>query len=83
MIAHHEQAIEMAEIAQDPARQAGADVVDLAERVEAAQDPEIELMTGWLEAWGQPRPDGHLRRPRHVRDDRHDERRGHGRARPP
>ena len=54
MIAHHEQAIEMAEIAQDPARQAGAEVVALAGRIEAAQDPEIELMTGWLEAWGQP-----------------------------
>jgi uncharacterized protein (DUF305 family) len=54
MIAHHEQAIEMAEIAQDPARQAGADVLALAGRVEAAQDPEIDLMTGWLDAWGQP-----------------------------
>ena len=54
MIAHHEQAIEMAEIAQDPARQAGADVVAFGERIEAAQDPEIDLMTGWLEAWGQP-----------------------------
>jgi uncharacterized protein (DUF305 family) len=54
MIAHHEQAIEMAEIAQDPARQAGADVVALAERIAAAQDPEIDLMTGWLAAWGQP-----------------------------
>jgi len=54
MIPHHEQAIEMAEIAQDPARQAGADVVALAERIAAAQDPEIDLMTGWLAAWGQP-----------------------------
>ena len=54
MIAHHEQAIEMAEIAEDPARQAGAEVVALAGRIKAAQDPEIELMTGWLEAWGQP-----------------------------
>jgi len=54
MIAHHEQAIEMAEIAEDPARQAGAEVVALAGRIKAAQDPEIEVMTGWLEAWGQP-----------------------------
>jgi uncharacterized protein (DUF305 family) len=54
MIAHHEQAIEMAEIAQDPARQAGADVVALAGRIAAAQDPEIDRMVGWLEAWGQP-----------------------------
>jgi uncharacterized protein (DUF305 family) len=54
MIAHHEQAIEMAEIAQDPARQADPDVVALAGRVEAAQDPEIDLMSGWLESWGEP-----------------------------
>ena len=54
MIPHHEQAIEMAEIAQDPARQAGPEVLDLAARVKAAQDPEIATMTGWLTAWGQP-----------------------------
>ena len=54
MIAHHEQAIEMAEIAQDPARQAGADVVALAGRVEAAQDPEIEPHDRVAPAWGQP-----------------------------
>jgi uncharacterized protein (DUF305 family) len=54
MIVHHEQAIEMAEIGQDPARQARAEVVALAGRIEAAQDPEIELMTGWLQAWGAP-----------------------------
>jgi len=54
MIVHHEQAIEMAEIAQDPVRKAGAEVVALAGRIEAAQDPEIELMTGWLQAWGAP-----------------------------
>jgi uncharacterized protein (DUF305 family) len=54
MIPHHQQAVEMAEIALDPAVEAGPDVVDLATRVQAAQDPEIELMTGWLNAWGQP-----------------------------
>ena len=54
MIAHHEQAIEMAEIALDPARQASSDVTALAGRVQAAQDPEIVLMSGWLESWGQP-----------------------------
>ena len=26
----------------------------MAERIEAGQDPEIELMTGWLEKWGRP-----------------------------
>ena len=54
MIAHHQQAIEMADIALDPARQAGPEVLDLAARVKAAQGPEIRTMTGWLQAWGQP-----------------------------
>ena len=54
MIAHHEQAIEMADIALDPSIGASADVQDLATRVKAAQDPEIEIMTEWLTAWGQP-----------------------------
>jgi len=54
MIPHHEQAIEMAEIAQDPARQASPEVTDLAARVKAAQDPEIATLTEWLTAWGQP-----------------------------
>jgi len=54
MIPHHEQAVEMADLAFEPAREAGAEVVDLATRVKAAQDPEIQQMTGWLEAWDQP-----------------------------
>jgi uncharacterized protein (DUF305 family) len=54
MIAHHEQAIEMAEIALDPATGASPEVVDLATRIQAAQDPEVELMTGWLTAAGEP-----------------------------
>jgi uncharacterized protein (DUF305 family) len=53
MIPHHEQAIEMAEIALDPTRQAGAEVTDLAARIRAGQDPEIETLTSWLTAWGQ------------------------------
>ncbi len=53
MIAHHEQAIEMAEIALDPATGASAEVVDLATRIQAAQDPEVELMTSWLTAAGE------------------------------
>jgi len=54
MIAHHEQAIEMADIALDPTIGASPEVQDLATRIKDAQDPEIELMTGWLTAWGQP-----------------------------
>ena len=54
MIAHHEQAIEMAEIALDPKVAASPQVIDLATRIKGAQDPEVELMTGWLTAAGQP-----------------------------
>ena len=54
MIAHHEQAIEMADIALDPKVGASAEVVDLATRIKAAQDPEVDLMTGWLTAAGEP-----------------------------
>lgn len=54
MIPHHQQAVEMSTIALDPARKAGPEVKDLATRIQGAQDSEIKLMTGWLEAWGQP-----------------------------
>lgn len=54
MIPHHEQAIEMADIALDPTVGAGATVTDLASRIKAGQDPEIEQMTTWLGDWGQP-----------------------------
>jgi len=54
MIPHHEQAVEMAELALDPKSEAGAKVLDLAERVQAAQDPEITQMKQWLTAWGKP-----------------------------
>jgi uncharacterized protein (DUF305 family) len=54
MIAHHEQAIEMAEIALDPNVGASPQVIDLATRIKGAQDPEVEAMTGWLTAAGEP-----------------------------
>ncbi|MBA3289044.1 MAG: DUF305 domain-containing protein [Acidimicrobiia bacterium] len=53
MIPHHERAVEMAVIAIDPSVEAGQEVQDLATRIEDAQDPEIDLMSGWLTAWGQ------------------------------
>jgi uncharacterized protein (DUF305 family) len=53
MIPHHEQAVEMAEIALDPARGAGDDVRTLATRIQAAQDPEIERMRALLASWGE------------------------------
>jgi uncharacterized protein (DUF305 family) len=51
MIPHHEQAIEMAEILLG---KDGVDdrVVALAARIQAAQQPEIDLMNSWLDEWG-------------------------------
>ena len=58
MIPHHQQAVQMAELAAD---RAGSDQVrQLAEDIEAAQGPEIETMTGWLEDWGQEAPSGSM-----------------------
>ena len=55
MIPHHQQAIEMAKAAETRAE--SQEVKDLAADIEAAQDPEIETMTGWLESWGEDVPD--------------------------
>lgn len=52
MIVHHEGALEMAQMADGRAQ--NPQVLDLADRIEAAQDPEIKTMTGWLEDWDQP-----------------------------
>ncbi|MET0822199.1 MAG: DUF305 domain-containing protein, partial [Aeromicrobium sp.] len=49
MIAHHEQAVEMAELVDDA--DASADVTALAEQIAAAQGPEIERMNDWLDDW--------------------------------
>ncbi len=54
MIPHHEQAIEMAELALDPKAGAGAPVRALATAIRGAQDPEIATMKGWLSSWGAP-----------------------------
>lgn len=60
MVPHHAQAIEMAEIALDPAAAAGPDVLDLATRIRDAQDPEIELMRSFLDRWGMPMTDSDM-----------------------
>ncbi|MFD5798694.1 DUF305 domain-containing protein [Streptomyces diastatochromogenes] len=54
MIPHHQQALEMARLADG--RASSARVKDLAARIEKAQDPEIRTMTGWLKAWGEQVP---------------------------
>ncbi|MBX9245838.1 DUF305 domain-containing protein [Actinotalea ferrariae] len=55
MIVHHQGALEMAELALDKA--STDDVRDLAQRIYDAQDPEIQQMSGWLEAWGEEQSD--------------------------
>lgn len=53
MIVHHEGAIEMADLAVQ--RATDSQVKALAGRITAAQGPEIELMQGWLDGWGEAR----------------------------
>ena len=54
MIVHHQGAIEMADLAVDKAD--SEDVRALAERISAAQGPEIDEMTSWLQAWVEEGP---------------------------
>ena len=54
MIVHHQGALEMAELAVE--RASTGEVRALAERIAAAQGPEIELMSGWLETWDEQPP---------------------------
>lgn len=56
MIAHHEQALTMTELV--PGRASSPQVKRVAERITAAQRPEIDAMKGWLENNGGPREQG-------------------------
>ncbi len=55
MVPHHEQAVEMAELVPD--RSTDPQVLDLAQRIRAAQGPEIDTLDGWLQDWGRPAAD--------------------------
>ncbi len=50
MVPHHEQAVEMAAMVDDHA-DVSPELADLADRIEAAQQPEIDRMEGWLDDW--------------------------------
>ncbi|MFF2327246.1 MULTISPECIES: DUF305 domain-containing protein [unclassified Streptomyces] len=52
MIPHHQQAVEMAELADG--RATDPEIKGLAAAIEKAQDPEITTMKGWLTSWGKP-----------------------------
>ncbi|MBQ0990006.1 DUF305 domain-containing protein [Micromonospora sp. H61] len=54
MIPHHQQAVQMADLA--ATRATGPEVKQLAAQIKAAQGPEIDTMTQWLAAWGTPTP---------------------------
>ncbi|MGW0431521.1 DUF305 domain-containing protein [Micromonospora sp. NPDC003197] len=64
MIPHHQQAVEMSNLAET---RAGAEVKALAAKIKQAQAPEIQQMTDWLRQWGAPLPsssaDGHHGQP--------------------
>ena len=53
MIPHHAQAVEMSGIILDK-QDIPAEVTALATKIKAAQAPEIEQMTGWLQGWNVP-----------------------------
>ncbi|MET7295087.1 DUF305 domain-containing protein [Streptomyces griseoloalbus] len=58
MIAHHTQALEMTGLVPDRAE--SSKIVKLAERIAAAQQPEIKAMQGWLKSHDKPEQDnGH------------------------
>ncbi|MFF9853949.1 DUF305 domain-containing protein [Streptomyces litmocidini] len=57
MIPHHEQALEMAELADGRAED--TEVKKLVAAIEQAQDPEIRKMRAWLKGWGKPESAGH------------------------
>ncbi|MGY0488355.1 DUF305 domain-containing protein [Streptomyces sp. WG-D5] len=58
MIPHHQQALKMTELA--PKQAESEKVKRLAERISAAQGPEIEAMRGWLQKYGRDTsPKGH------------------------
>lgn len=58
MIPHHKQAVQMSDILLGKPG-VRPDLVELANQIKGAQQPEIDQMTGWLNDWGQPLEMGH------------------------
>lgn len=54
MYPHHAQAVEMARLV--TGRSSNPDIVSLAGAIAAAQAPEMDQLSRWLQAWGQPTP---------------------------
>ncbi|GAA4409382.1 DUF305 domain-containing protein [Fodinibacter luteus] len=57
MIPHHDQAVEMADLALQNDT-ASTEVKALAGQIKAAQDPEIQTMKAWLSQWGAQESNG-------------------------
>jgi uncharacterized protein (DUF305 family) len=55
MIPHHAQALVMVDLTRG--RELSPQLRQVTEDIQAAQGPEIELMTGWLTDWDQPIPE--------------------------
>ena len=58
MIPHHEQAVEMATLAQ--ANSVNPEVRALANAIIVAQAPEIQALRSWLNQWGEPETPDHM-----------------------
>ncbi|MET8849894.1 DUF305 domain-containing protein [Amycolatopsis sp. NPDC004625] len=54
MVPHHSQALDMAKLV--PSRSTDPKVLDLASRIEKAQEPEIRQLQGWLTTWDAAMP---------------------------
>jgi uncharacterized protein (DUF305 family) len=54
MVPHHQQAVEMSDLALRKATNAA--VKNLATAIKTAQGPEIKQLSGWLTTWGKPVP---------------------------
>ena len=68
MIPHHEQAVELAGIAES--NTTNPVILDLAERIKSAQQPEIDQMQGWLDVTDSEMDMGHsMHMPGIVSDD--------------
>ena len=55
MVPHHEQALQM--VAMSQGRELSLEFEELTQQIMDAQQPEIDEMNGWLEAWGEPSDD--------------------------
>lgn len=66
MIPHHQQAVQMSDMALSTTAGASAPVKKLATQIKKAQAPEIATMQGWLKGWGSSMPTGGMDHSSHM-----------------